>query len=248
MTEEAACNTAAPSPNVAKRLASLDWKAAEQSLDERGFALLAGVLTQAECRVAADWYGDSERFRSRVIMARHNFGSGEYQYFDYPLPPLVAGLRESAYPPLVKIANTWAQRLGYEVRYPAQLQDFTALCHHHGQHRATPLLLRYGRGDYNRLHQDLYGDLFFPMQMVILLSRPGHDFTGGGFVLTEQKPRSQSRAEVIPLNQGDACVFAVSTRPARGARGFYRATMRHGVSTVLSGERLTLGIIFHDAR
>jgi len=181
-------------------------------------------------------------------MQRHGFGQGEYRYFAYPLPEIVARLRETAYPPLAGLANTWNDRLGAAGEYPATLAAFTAQCHARGQTRPTPLLLKYGPGDYNRLHQDLYGDLYFPVQLVVLLSEPGRDFTGGEFVLTELKPRMQSRVDVVPLRQGDACLFAVNHHPAKGTRGYYRAGMRHGVSQVRSGHRMTLGIIFHDAR
>jgi hypothetical protein len=193
-------------------------------------------------------YADARHFRSRVVMQRHGFGQGEYQYFSYPLPDIVAQLRATLYPRLVGVANAWNEAMGIDVRYPPKHADFLARCHEAGQQRPTPLLLQYGPGDYNCLHQDLYGEHVFPIQVAVLLSRPGEDFTGGEFVLTEQRPRMQSRPEVVPLRQGDAVVFAVHHRPVQGSRGFYRVNMRHGVSTLRSGHRHTLGIIFHDAQ
>jgi hypothetical protein len=216
-------------------------------LDERGCAIVESMLTVAECRSQIAMYEQDERFRSRVVMAKHGFGRGEYRYFAYPLPPAVQSLRAALYPDLARIANDWNARLGVDTRYPAAHSGFLALCHDAGQTRPTPLLLRYGAGDYNCLHRDLYGPLVFPLQVAILLSEPREDFTGGEFVLTEQRPRMQSRAEVVPLAQGDAVVFAVSERPVAGSRGVYRVTHRHGVSRVRSGQRHTLGIIFHDA-
>ena len=210
--------------------------------------MLERLLTAKECREIAALYGDDSRFRSRIVMARHGFGQGEYKYFSYPLPPLVESVRTALYPHLAPIANAWNERMGIETRYPAEHREFLALCHEAGQARPTPLLLRYGAGDYNCLHQDLYGELAFPLQTAILLSEPGKDFTGGEFVLTEQRPRMQCRAEVVPLRQGDAVIFAVHHRPVKGTRGTYRVTMRHGVSRLRSGHRLTLGIIFHDAK
>jgi uncharacterized protein len=217
------------------------------SLDARGFAVLERFLTPAECESLRALYENDERFRSRVVMARHNFGRGEYKYFNYPLPPLVARLRETLYPQLAGIANGWNEAMGLAVRYPTQLAEFLRRCHEAGQKRPTPLLLRYEAGDYNCLHQDLYGEHSFPLQAVFLLSAPGKEFTGGELVLTEQRPRMQSRVNVVHWAQGDAVIFAVNQRPVRGSRGFYRVTMRHGVSQVLSGRRLTLGVIFHDA-
>ena len=218
-----------------------------ESLDARGWAILPGLIDPATCADLAAGYDDDALFRSRIVMARHGFGRGAYGYFAYPLPQPVTDLRAALYPRLQPIANRWAERLGSDVRYPAAHADFLARCHAAGQSRPTPLLLRYGPGDFNCLHQDLYGDHVFPLQVAILLSRPGTDFTGGDFVLTEQRPRMQSRVEVVPLSQGDAVVFAVNHRPMRGVRGDYRVTMRHGVGTVRSGERHTLGVIFHDA-
>ena len=232
-----------PSP-----LPAVGWDRVLGELDTAGHALVPGLLDQEQCAQVAALYQDPNAFRSHIVMQRHGFGQGEYRYFAYPLPYLVAELREMAYPPLARLANTWNTRLGTTSEYPPALPAFTAQCHARGQKRPTPLLLNYGPGDYNRLHQDLYGDLYFPVQMVVLLSEPGRDFTGGEFVLTEVKPRMQSRVEVVPLRQGDACLFAVNHHPAKGTRGYYRAGMRHGVSQVRSGHRMTLGIIFHDAR
>jgi uncharacterized protein len=216
-------------------------------LAANGYAVVTGLLAPAECRALAATYEETERFRSRVVMAAHGFGSGSYQYFAYPLPPLVASLRETLYPPLAVVANDWAVALGTAIRFPDRLGAFLERCHRAGQTRPTPLLLDYGPGDYNCLHQDLYGEHVFPLQATILLVAPGTDFTGGEFVLTEQRPRRQSRAEVVPLAQGDAVIFPVRDRPITGTRGPYRATMRHGVSRIRSGHRRTLGIIFHDA-
>jgi hypothetical protein len=225
----------------------IDWEKVGAALDERGSAVVEGLLSPAQCRSLAAIYDDEAAFRSRVVMARHGFGRGEYKYFAYPLPELVAELRASVYPPLAAIANRWSAALGSKVRFPAEHQAFLRRCHAAGQRRPTPLLLRYEPGDYNCLHQDLYGEHVFPLQLTILLSEPGRDFTGGEFVMTEQRPRMQSRAEVVPLAQGDAVVFAVNERPVRGTRGVYRVKLRHGVSRVRSGLRHTAGIIFHDA-
>jgi hypothetical protein len=224
-----------------------DWPAIEDSLDTEAYARLESLLTPDECRALVSLYEEETKFRSRVVMARHGFGRGEYKYFSYPLPHLVAGLRETLYPPLAEIANRWNETLGIEVRYPAEHAEYLERCHRAGQTRPTPLLLRYGPGDYNCLHQDLYGEHVFPLQVAVLLSAPGVDFTGGEFILTEQRPRMQSRATVVPLNQGDAVIFPVQHRPVEGKRGPYRVTMRHGVSEVRTGERHTLGVIFHDA-
>jgi hypothetical protein len=218
-----------------------------ESLEQRGHALLPNLVDPRDCGELAALYENAASFRSRVIMARHGFGRGEYQYFAYPLPPRVADLRGKLYSRLAPIANLWQERMGNGLRYPDTHGEFLARCHEAGQKRPTPLLLRYGTGDYNCLHQDLYGEHVFPLQMAVLLSRPGEDFTGGGFVLTEQRPRQQSRVEVVPLNQGDAVIFAVNERPVQGARGYYRVKMRHGVSRLHSGRRHTLGIILHDA-
>lgn len=230
------------------RLAAFDWPGVERDLDARGSALLPGLLTPAECETIAGLYSLDDGFRSRVVMSRHGFGRGEYRYFAYPLPPLIANLRAALYPRLVPIANRWNEAMGIEVRYPAEHAGFLERCHAAGQTRPTPLLLQYDPGDYNCLHQDLYGEHVFPLQVAVLLSEPGRDFTGGEFVLTEQRPRMQSRAEVAPLRQGDGLIFAVHHRPVRGTRGSYRVSMRHGVSQLRSGRRHTLGVIFHDAR
>lgn len=227
---------------------SIDWIAAAEALDTNGWALLPGLIASDDCDRIATLYDSPEHFRSQVIMARHGFGRGEYRYFAYPLPHPVQDLRTRLYPPLAEIANRWHARMGIERRFPAAHAEWFAKCHAAGQTRPTPLLLRYGPGDYNCLHQDLYGDHVFPLQVVALLSEPGRDFAGGEFVLTEQRPRMQSRAAVVSLRQGDAAVFAVNQRPVRGSRGDYRVTMRHGVSAVHLGRRHTLGIIFHDAQ
>jgi hypothetical protein len=225
-----------------------DWDITTATLNRHGSAVLPQLLSVRECEAVASLYADMRRFRSRVVMQRHGFGQGEYQYFSYPLPDIVANLRAALYPRLVGVANAWNEAMGIDVRYPADHADFLARCHKAGQQRPTPLLLQYGPGDYNCLHQDLYGEHVFPLQVAVLLSRPVEDFSGGEFVLTEQRPRMQSRPEVVPLKQGDAVVFAVHHRPVQGSRGFYRVNMRHGVSTVRSGHRHTLGIIFHDAQ
>jgi len=212
-----------------------------------GYAVIPGLLDANECRALAALYDDREAFRSRVVMARHGFGQGEYKYLAYQLPPVVEGLRQSLYPLVAPIANAWQRQLGLAAVFPDTLDAYLARCHAAGQQRPTPLILKYGPGDYNCLHQDLYGELVFPIQATVLLSRAGDDFTGGEFLLVEQRPRRQSKGEVVVLNQGDAVLFPVNHRPVAGTRGFYRVTMRHGVSRVLSGERFTLGIIFHDA-
>jgi hypothetical protein len=224
-----------------------NWTRLAGELDARGWALLPGLLDADSCAQIAAGYDEPAQFRSHVVMARHGFGRGEYRYYRYPLPDPIAGLRAALYPRLAPIANRWHERLGLATRFPADHADFLARCHEAGQTRPTPLLLRYGPGDYNCLHQDLYGEHVFPLQVAVLLSRPGEDFAGGEFVLTEQRPRMQSRVEVVPLSQGDAVVFAVNHRPVAGGRGDYRVAMRHGVSTVRSGQRHTLGVIFHDA-
>jgi hypothetical protein len=232
---------------MAQRIGAIDWAAAATALDAQGWTTFAGLLTDAECDALAGLYADETGFRSRVVMARHGFGQGEYRYFAYPLPRTVEGLRTALYPHLAPIANRWHERMGIGVRFPKVHADFLERCHAAGQTRPTPLLLQYGAGDYNCLHQDLYGEHVFPLQLTILLSAPGKDFRGGEFVLTEQRPRMQSRAEVVPLGKGDAVVFAVNSRPHRGTRGDYRVALRHGVSRLRDGRRHTLGIIFHDA-
>jgi hypothetical protein len=235
-------------PGISARVAGLDWPAIAAGLDAYGVGLTGPLLSVAECHALAALFDDASRFRSRVVMARHGFGRGEYQYFANPLPPVVAALREAVYPRVAPIANRWNETLGLAERFPADLAGFLAACHGRGQTRPTPLLLKYGEGDHNCLHQDLYGELFFPFQMVILLSAPGRDFTGGEFVLVEQRPRMHSRPEVVPLAQGEAALFAVQHRPVQGSRGTYRVNLRHGVSRVRAGQRFTAGIIFHDAR
>ncbi|RYD44891.1 MAG: proline hydroxylase [Sphingomonadales bacterium] len=229
------------------RLAALDWDVIAAALDREGWAVLPGLLGGDACDEVAALYAQEAGFRSHVSMARHGFGRGEYRYFAYPLPPLVADLRGGLYPNLAPIANRWHERMGMAVRFPDEYAEFLTRCHDAGQQRPTPLLLQYGAGDYNCLHQDLYGEHVFPLQVAVLLSAPGADFTGGEFVLTEQRPRMQSRAAVVPLAKGDAVVFAVNARPVKGARGDYRVAMRHGVSEIRSGRRHTLGVIFHDA-
>jgi len=225
----------------------IDWQAVGAGLDAAGYAVLPGLVSAESCLALAALYANDTAFRSRVVMARHGFGQGEYKYFAYDLPPLVQRLRAALYPPLAAIANAWAPALGLAADFPAEHGDYLQRCHEAGQMRPTPLLLRYGPGDYNCLHQDLYGAQVFPLQVAVLLSRPGADFTGGEFMLVEQRPRMQSRGEVVPLTQGDAVVFAVSQRPVTGGRGTYRVALRHGVSRVRAGERFTLGVIFHDA-
>jgi len=232
---------------VIRRVDAIDWPAVAASLDAEGWAVVPGLLAGAECDALAARYDATDGFRSHVHMARHGFGRGEYRYFSYPLPPLVADLRTALYARLAPIANRWHARMGMAGRFPEDHADFLARCHAAGQARPTPLLLNYGPGDYNCLHQDLYGEHVFPLQLAVLLSAPGDDFTGGEFLLTEQRPRMQSRAAVVPLGKGDAVVFAVNTRPVKGARGDYRVAMRHGVSALRTGQRRTLGLIFHDA-
>ena len=232
---------------IETRIAALDWSPIAAALDGVGHAVAGPLLTPAECAALASAYDDDGLFRSRVVMARHGFGQGEYKYFAYPLPATVAALRAALYPPLAAIANRWREALGEGAVYPADHADYLKRCHEAGQTRPTALLLRYAPGDYNRLHQDLYGEQVFPLQATILLSDPARDFTGGEFVLTEQRPRMQSRAEVVPLGQGEAVIFPVNRRPVEGSRGVYRVAMRHGVSRLRTGRRLTLGIIFHDA-
>ncbi len=227
----------------------IDWKAFQSQLDERGFAVMPGVLTAKTCEEITALYSHDQLFRARIEMSRYSFGQGEYKYFKYPLPLLIQQIREALYPHLAPLANEWLGRLGNDgPRFPDKLSDFIQFCHGAGQARPTPLILKYGSGDYNRLHQDLYGEIVFPFQATIFLSQRGKDFDGGEFVLAEQRPRQQSRVEVLCVNQGDGVIFGVHHRPVRGTRGYYRATLRHGVSTVHSGDRYTLGIIFHDAR
>ena len=225
----------------------IDWQKISADLDERGSAVVEGLLSPAQCRALAALYEEDRLFRSRVVMARHGFGRGEYKYFGYPLPELVAEQRTALYSRLAEMANRWNAALGIKARFPAEHKAYLKRCHAAGQRRPTPLLLKYEAGDYNCLHQDLYGEHVFPLQLTILLSQPESDFTGGEFVMTEQRPRMQSRAEVVPLRQGDAVIFAVNERPVRGTRGVYRVKLRHGVSRVRSGRRYTAGIIFHDA-
>jgi uncharacterized protein len=230
------------------QLDAIDWIGAAQNLDARGWAILPRLLQPGQCREIAGWYDSGTNFRSHVRMARHGFGRGEYKYFSYPLPGLVQGLRTALYPRLADIANGWHERLKLEGRFPSTHEEFLERCHRAGQLNPTPLLLQYGAGDFNCLHQDLYGEHVFPLQVAVLLAEPGVDFDGGEFVLTEQRPRMQSRVEVVPLSQGDAVVFAVNHRPMQGTRGVYRVALRHGVSTLRSGRRHTLGVIFHDAQ
>ena len=236
-----------PAGPAAQRVAGLDWRDLSAQLDARGSAVVGQLLTPQECRALAALYPEDRLFRSRVVMARHGFGSGEYRYFTYPLPADIAALRGAFYARLAPIANAWNERLGVEQRYPASHAEYLARCHAASQTRPTPLLLKYEEGDYNCLHQDLYGEHVFPLQVAVLLSEPGEDFLGGEFVITEQRPRMQTRVEVLSLRQGDATVFAVSHRPVQGARGTYRVNLRHGVSRLRRGDRRTLGIIFHDA-
>jgi hypothetical protein len=239
---------AAEAEDVGSRVAAIDWANVAAELDDHGSAVVGPLLTPGQCDDLAASYEDESLFRSRVVMARHGFGQGEYQYFAYPLPPVIAELRTAMYPPLAEIANRWNETMDIEVRYPAVHKAFLDRCHVAGQTRPTPLLLRYRADDYNALHQDLYGDHVFPLQVAFLLARPDVDFTGGEFVLTEQRPRMQSRAEVVALGQGQGVIFPVHQRPVRGTRGYYRVNMRHGVSRLRSGRRHTVGIIFHDSK
>lgn len=237
-----------PSGSIEQRVAATNWVRVAKDLDAEGHAIVEGLLTRDECEELSGLFQKDELFRSHVVMERHRFGRGEYKYFNYPLPAIVASLRTLVYPQLVPIANRWNEVLGSESRYPTRHAEYIERCHQGGQRRPTPLLLQYETGDYNCLHQDLYGEHVFPLQLAILLSEPERDFTGGEFVLTEQRPRMQSRPIVVPLLQGDAVVFAVHHRPVRGAKTVYRVNLRHGVSRIRSGHRSTLGIIFHDAR
>jgi uncharacterized protein len=238
----------APSKSVAERVEKLDWERVSQDLDAQGNAMIGRLLSPDECQALAGLYPKDDIFRSRVVMARHGFGRGEYKYFSYPLPDLIADLRTAIYPHLVPIANRWNEAMGIDVRHPEEHADFIERCHQAGQDKPTPLLLQYGADDYNCLHQDLYGKHVFPLQLTILLSKPDKDFSGGEFVMTEQRPRMQSRPIVVPLRQGEGVVFAVHNRPVQGTRGVYRVNLRHGVSRVRSGHRHTVGIIFHDAQ
>jgi uncharacterized protein len=238
----------APPSDIAARVDAIDWAQAASDLDEQGCAVLKRMLPVGECRALAALYPDDRHFRSRVVMGRHGFGRGEYKYFAYPLPDPIAELRPALYVQLRGVANRWNEAMGIDIRYPESHKAFLQRCHDAGQTRPTPLLLQYGEGDYNCLHQDIYGEHVFPLQVAILLSEPGRDFTGGEFVLTEQRPRMQSRPEVVSLAQGDAVAFAVHHRPVQGTRGFYRVNLRHGVSRIRSGHRHTLGVIFHDAK
>jgi uncharacterized protein len=226
---------------------TIEWERVARDLDAQGSAVIERLISPKECAAVAALYPNDALFRSRVVMAKHGFGQGEYKYFAYPLPELIAKLRTTLYPHLAAVANRWNEAMGMELGFPAKHSEFIKRCHGAGQRRPTPLLLQYGPGDYNCLHQDLYGEHVFPLQLTLLLSEPGRDFAGGEFVLTEQRPRMQSRAEVVPLRQGDAVIFAVHHRPVRGTRGAYRVNLRHGVSRVRSGRRHTAGIIFHDA-
>jgi hypothetical protein len=233
---------------VVPRVDALQWPDITQQLDSEGYARLAPLLSAEECQDLHSLYVDDRLFRSTIDMSRYNFGRGEYRYFRYPLPDIVSSLREALYPPLAGIANDWVKRLRIETRWPDTLSAFTKKCHERGQTRPTPLLLRYGVDDYNCLHQDLYGDLHFPFQAVLMLSDPDRDFTGGEFVLVEQRPRMQSRPIVLNLARGGGAIFPVRERPRLGSRGYHSTRMRHGVSVIRSGDRMTLGIIFHDAR
>lgn len=233
---------------IAKRVSAIDWEQVLRELDAQGNAKLKHILTADECRELSSLYQRDDSFRSTVVMQSHGFGRGEYRYFKYPLPGIVASLRTAVYPVLVPLSNRWNEAMGIPVRYPEEHKDYIERCHQAGQDRPTPLLLRYGTDDYNCLHQDLYGDQVFPIQLTVLLSEPDKDFTGGEFVMTEQRPRMQSRPIVVSLRQGDAVLFAVRNRPVQGSKSVYRVNLRHGVSRIRSGERFALGIIFHDAK
>ncbi|BCA56966.1 prolyl 4-hydroxylase [Nitrospira sp. KM1] len=235
------------STGLTRRIGQIDWSRISQNLDAQGYATVCGLLNPEECSALSGLYSFDVRFRSRIIMGRHGFGRGEYKYFSYPLPDVVGQLRTTIYPHLVAIANQWNIALGVPVQYPERHTDYLKRCNRAGQTKPTALLLRYGPDDYNCLHQDVYGEHLFPLQLTLLLSDPLKDFTGGEFVMTEQRPRMQSRPMVVPMLQGDAVIFAVRHRPIHGTRGYYRVNLRHGVSRILSGQRFTLGIIFHDA-
>ena len=247
IARDAGFDAAMSGRNLGERIDGIDWHQVDTELDAQGAAVIEHLLAPAECDAIASLYPRDEVFRSRVVMAQHGFGRGEYRYFCYPLPRLIADFREAFYPRLAPIANRWHEAMGLPVRFPDRHAEFIARCHAAGQRRPTPLLLQYGAGDYNCLHQDLYGEHVFPLQVVLLLSEPGRDFDGGEFVLTEQRPRMQSRPLVLALRQGDAAVIAVQHRPVHGTRGVYRVNLRHGVSRVRAGQRHTAGIIFHDA-
>jgi uncharacterized protein len=244
----ATVSSIASPPSIAKRVEGIDWEHVSRGLDAHGSAIVERLLSPKECETLAELYAHDRPFRSRVVMERHGFGRGEYKYFSYPLPDIIADLRTVVYPHLVPIADRWNTALSFDVRYPGTHAEFIERCHQAGQVKPTPLLLQYGTDDYNCLHQDLYGEHVFPLQLAILLSEPHKDFTGGEFVMTEQRPRMQSRPIVLPLGQGDGVVFAVHHRPVQGTRGFYRVTLRHGVSRIRSGHRHTVGVIFHDAQ
>jgi uncharacterized protein len=248
MTTTNPARATVPPGNIEQRVSAIDWQQVSRDLDAEGHASIKQVLSAGECEELSGLYQNDQLFRSRVVMERHRFGRGEYKYFNYSLPAIVASLRTLVYPELVPIANRWNELLGIEARYPSQHADYIERCHQDGQCKPTPLILQYGTGDYNCLHQDLYGQHVFPLQLAVLLSQPERDFTGGEFVLTEQRPRMQSRPIVVPLRQGDAVVFAVHHRPVRGTKSVYRVNLRHGVSRIRSGHRHTLGIIFHDAQ
>jgi hypothetical protein len=236
-----------PAPSLANRIDRLDWPQIGAALDAQGYATTPALLDQAECRALAALYRQEAPFRSRVVMQRHNFGRGEYKYFRYPLPPVVDELRRATYPRLAPVANRWHERLGNAARFPPELATYLAQCHEAGQRRPTPLLLNYEAGDFNCLHQDLYGEQVFPLQMTLLLDEPGSDFDGGEFLIVEQRPRAQSRGEVVTLRRGETVIFAVNHRPVQGTRGWYRVNLRHGVSRLRAGQRHSLGVIFHDA-
>ena len=241
-------NIIRPASDIATRVDAIDWAQATSELDAQGCAVLKGLLSPDECRVLSALYPDDKHFRSRIVMGRHGFGRGEYKYFANPLPTLVQELRTHLYPPLAALANQWMDALRMPDRFPAELSTFLAYCHEHGQTRPTPLLLRYEQEGYNCLHQDLYGEIVFPLQLTCFLSKPGQDYTGGEFLLVEQQPRAQSRGAAILPQQGEMIIFTTRFRPAKGKRGYYRSQMRHGVSRITSGSRYTLGIIFHDAK
>jgi uncharacterized protein len=236
------------SPTMAQRIESFNWEAINIELNSHGAAVIGPLLSPEQCKMLVNGFDNEDLYLSRVVMARHGFGRGEYKYFRYPLPSIIAELRDSLYPYLAEIANRWNEAMGIDARHPAKHEAFKARCHEAGQPKPTPLILKYGAGDYNCLHQDIYGEHVFPLQIAFLLSKPSEEFTGGEFTLTEQRPRMQSRVEVVPLEQGMGVIFPVHHRPAKGTRGTYRVNMRHGVSRVRSGERFTMGVIFHDAK